>query len=488
MNDFLAASVAARPERIALTDGRTSWSYRGLDARVREVTDALGRRGAVTGRTAAVVTAPSAEGVVALHALFRTGARVAPLNPGLAPAELGRALDTLDPALVLVDRASEAGVRDAVGRDSGRVIVTVAEVLADREGEERAVTTSGSGETGGASGDPAAVLWTSGTSGRPRGVLLSAQGLGRSAMGSRDRLGLGPDDRWYASLSPAHVGGLALVTRAALLGSALVATGSFGVDELSRLVDEGAVTHASLVPTMLLRLLDQRHDRPPPPTLRCLLVGGAACPVPLVERALAAGFPVALTYGLTEATSQVATAPPDLVRRKPGTVGPPLDGVELRVAASGEILVRGSTVAAGLVGTDEPLTDAGGWLATGDLGRLDDEGHLWVTGRGSDRIVTGGVNVDPAAVEAVLVAHPAVAEAAVVGLPDPEWGERVEAAVVTDGVHVLDAEAVRVWARERLGGPRTPKRVTAVDALPRNANGKVDRAAVRRMLAPAGER
>jgi len=239
------------------------------------------------------------------------------------------------------------------------------------------------------------------------------------------------------------------------------------------------VTHASLVPTQLLRLLEARDDRPAPPTFRCALVGGAHAPPQLVARALDAGWPLALTYGMTEMTSQVATAPPDLVRRKPGAVGAPLEGVELRIAGDGEILVRGATLARGLMGPTRALTDDAGWYHTGDLGRLDEEGHLWVTGRCSDRIVSGGVTVDPREVEAVLRAHPAVVDVCVVGLPDAEWGEKVVAAVVpVEGA--FDLEDVDGWSRARLGAPRRPRRWLLVDALPLNANGKVDRGEVRR--------
>jgi acyl-CoA synthetase (AMP-forming)/AMP-acid ligase II len=198
-----------------------------------------------------------------------------------------------------------------------------------------------------------------------------------------------------------------------------------------------------------------------------------------VDRALADGWPVALTYGTTETTSQVATAPPELVVEKRGTVGAPLDGVEVRIAADGEILVRGRTLARGRVEPAAPLTDEGGWYHTGDVGRVDEDGHLWITGRSSDRIVTGGVTVDPREVEGVLRAHPAVVDACVVGLADAEWGEKVVAAVVpVEGA--FDLEDVDAWSRARLGPPRRPRRWLLVDALPLNANGKVDRAAVRR--------
>jgi o-succinylbenzoate---CoA ligase len=300
---------------------------------------------------------------------------------------------------------------------------------------------------------------------------------------------------WLASLSPAHVGGLALVTRALLLGSRLVAVGAFDAAHVSALIDGAgrppgvAGTHVSVVPTQLLRLLDMRGGAPPPPSLRCVLVGGAAAPTSLVARALEAGWPLALTYGLTEATSQVATAPPELVRRKPGTVGRPLTGVELRIAADGEILARGATLASGYVATDDVLLDGDGWLHTGDLGRRDAEGDLWVVGRRIDRIVSGGVTVDAAEVEEAIRAHPAVRDAGVVGIPDEEWGERVAAWVEPLGDHAgadaLDVSSLDAFLRARLSAAKLPRVWHIAPGLPRNANGKLDRGRVREALARA---
>ena len=426
--DFLAEAAARRPQARALSGPGRSWSFAALDAWVEELagrirTEDLPSRDDVL----APVVEPTPEGVAAVLAATRAGLTVAPLNPALTPAE------------------HDAALRGLAGPRPGGM----------------------------------AVLWTSGTSGTSRGVVLGADNLRASALASERRLALGPDDRWLASLSMAHVGGLALVTRALVLGSEIVAYGAFDATRASALIDDGSVTHASLVPTQLRRLLDVRGGRAAPPTFRCVLVGGAHAPRELVEQALGVGWPVALTWGMTEMTSQVATAPPDLTRRKPGTVGVPLDGVEVRIAGDGELLARGRTLARGLVGAAHALVDEAGWYHTGDLGRRDDEGHLWITGRCSDRIVSGGVTVDPREVESVLRAHPAVVDACVVGLADAEWGEKVVAAVVpVEGA--FDLEAVDAWSRARLGPPRRPRRWLLLDALPLNANGKVDREAVRR--------
>lgn len=489
--DFLPAATRD-PDRVALTDGERVWSYGALatsaDRVARDVL-ALGPAGVGRREVVATLLPPSPEAVVVAHAALRAGALLAPLNPKLTPSEISEALDALRPVRVIAAPATVDLARSAQASSDARLDVAVATV--DRL-EPPGTSKAREGASAGAATVPpdreVAVLWTSGTSGRPRGVVLRASALRHSAEASRTRLGLDADDRWYASLSPAHVGGLALVTRAGLLGSALVAGGGFDVGALNDAIDGGHVTHASVVPTMLARLLDARGTRPPPDGFGFLLVGGAHCPPELVERAARARLPVALTYGMTEATSQVATAPPDEVRRDPRNVGRPLEAVELRVEGGsgleGEIFVRGPTLAARLW-DGAALVDADGWYATGDLGRLDADGRLTVTGRRSARIVTGGVTVDPLEVEGVLRALDGVSDAGVVGVPDPEWGEAVWAAVVLSRPRegALDGEALRAAARARLAAPKVPKRIFELPSLPLNANGKLDRPALRERLA-----
>jgi O-succinylbenzoic acid--CoA ligase len=221
---------------------------------------------------------------------------------------------------------------------------------------------------------------------------------------------------------------------------------------------ERGVTLVSLVPTMLARLLDAGLEQPP--TLRWALLGGGPIPPALVRRAAAAGVPVASTYGMTEACSQIATH------------GWPLAGVELRVTADGELLVRGPTVAPGAVDPD-------GWLHTGDLAALDEGGRLTVIGRSADTIITGGENVAPAEVEAVLLEHHAVADAAVHARPDSDWGERLVATVVLRKGADTSPEELRAHCASRLAPFKVPKAVELTGALPRSPTGKLLRRELR---------
>ena len=411
------------------------------------------------------------------HAIPRVGAVVVPLSPRLGARELAGALRALDITLVVCDATTTALAATAID-ETGRLAEAVDfQALTDSPATGAETDETRLGRDGGREHDEWAVLWTSGTAGRPRGVSLTVANLRASATACGRRLGLQTDDRWYLSLSLAHVGGLALVTRAALLGSAVVARGPFSVEAFRTLTSSATVSHVSLVPTMLAHVLDAGVEASP--ELRCVLVGGARTPLALVERAQAAGFPVALTYGLTEATSQVATAAPGAVPDVPDTVGEPLPGVEVRISDSGEILVRGPTIAATYVGSPEPLVDAQGWLHTGDLGAIDARGSLRVTGRIGDRIISGGSNVDPLEVEEVLRAHPAVADAAVTGVPDEEWGELVVAAVVRRTDSTLDSEDLTDHIRAHLGGAKIPRQVRFINAVPRNPNGKIDRGGLR---------
>jgi acyl-CoA synthetase (AMP-forming)/AMP-acid ligase II len=262
-----------------------------------------------------------------------------------------------------------------------------------------------------------------------------------------------------------------------------------------RLARAEQITHAFVVPTMLYRIVEAiEAGEPAPETLTTLAYGGAPMPRPTIERALRVfpqGTGFVNAYGLTETSSTItllgpdehraAWASPDAAgRARLGSVGRPIPGVELRLAETGEILVRGAQV-----GSNRRV-DASGWFHTGDLGRLDDEGYLYIVGRADDMIIRGGENISPVEVEEALRECPGVRDAAVVGVDDAEWGQRVEAAI--ECASEVTTARVLEFVTERLPGFKRPERLTVVDALPRNDMGKVLRREVRRLVTEPGMR
>lgn len=298
----------------------------------------------------------------------------------------------------------------------------------------------------------AVAVRTSGTTGTPREVLLTVSNWLWSALGSAVALGHRDDERWLCALPLTHVGGLSILIRSAIFGTTAIVHERWDTARvLTALRDPRGPTIVSLVPTTLGRLLDAGLERPP--ALRTALLGGAPIPAGLLDRAREAGVHVTPTYGLTEACSQVATD------------GVPLFCTSVELAADGEVIVGGPTVA------------GGGPLHSGDLGRWNDRGRLEIIGRKSDTIITGGENVVPAEVERVLESHPAVIEAAVAGEPDREWGERL-VALVRLRAGAADA-ALAAHCRERLAAHAVPKRFVRVDEpLPRTGSGKLLRRSI----------
>jgi O-succinylbenzoic acid--CoA ligase len=261
------------------------------------------------------------------------------------------------------------------------------------------------------------------------------------------------------------VGGLTILIRSAIYGTGALLHPGFDVDRVAVAFEAGEATLASLVPTQLVRLLDADApiERP-----RLLLVGGGPVPAEVLSEAIGRGAVVVQTYGLTEACSQVCTLSPREAVERVGSAGRPLPGTEIDIDAE-EILVRGPTVAPAALAAD-------GWLHTGDSGRIDADGYLWIEGRRDDMIVSGGENVRPRRVEEALLAHPGVADVAVAGREDREWGQSVTAFVVA--AEAVEADALIAHARTRLAPHEVPKRVELVAELPRTPSGKV----LRRLL------
>jgi len=439
LDNWLAQRAETCPDRTAVIADGLEISYAELEAEATAAARRLAARGVRREATVVLELPAGAEYVVLLHGLMKLGATAIPLNPALAApereAELGRAV----PVLVL--------------SEPGQLTATEADLPLLGEHDLDALHCR---------------ILTSGTAGGVRSIALTYGNHLWSAVGSAFNLGVDPDDRWLCCLPLYHVGGLSIVMRSVIYGTGAIVHDGFDVDAIAASLDADGVTLLSLVSTGLVRLLEAGVDLSGP---RAILVGGGPVPVEVMEEATGRDATVVQTYGLTEAASQVTTLAPQEAVRKLGSAGRPLLTTHLRIQ-DGEILVQGPTVAPG-------CADEDGWLHTGDIGRIDDEGFLYVEDRLGDVIVTGGENVAPAEIEEVLLRHPSVADAAAVGRADPEWQEAVAAVVVLrEGARASEDE-LRSHCASQLAGFKVPKRFEFVGELPRTASGKLLRRELR---------
>ncbi len=400
----VAAADPGRASRPAVADGTVRWTWSELDRRADAVAAGLAATGVVPGDRVIVLAAPSAAVVAALHGIARAGAVAAPLGSGLTRPEIAAAAKVLRARVAVVG----AGVDDVV--DGLEVRVLDLARLVGGDADAGVWTPAGPAA-------PAVAILTSGTTGRPKAAVLSTAALIASA--ESWLAALPPATGWLLAVGLGHVAGIGVVWRAALAGVPLVVLERPGpATVVAALAGDPVPSHVSLVPTTLARILDATGDAPPPSTLRAVPLGGGPIPASLVRRALAAGWPVVPTYGLTEAGSGVTALPSSDAADHPDSAGPALPGVQIRIAAPddggiGEIEVRSAALFDGYLDDPDATTAAmtdDGWLRTGDLGRLDDEGRLTVADRRTDRIVRGGENIAPSEIEAVLLEHPAVAD------------------------------------------------------------------------------
>lgn len=492
--DWLSYRAVTTPERLALIAGEERSTFAQLDTWVTLTARRLAALGINSDSRVATLLPNSARVVEIVHALRRLGAVLVPLNTRLTAAELAWQIGDVGARLLVVDDRTASLANEIRAELPDLTVVTVGVLPGNttRLAEISPAEPVPGGPREWIDLDAVmAIIYTSGTTGRPKGAMLSYGNFWWSALGSALNLGSHADDRWLACMPLFHVGGLSILTRSAIYGITAIVHESFDPAAVNQAIDEERVTIVSVVSTMLRRMLAERGERPYPPWLRCVLLGGGPAPRPLLESCAARDIPVVQTYGLSETCSQVATLAPEDALPKLGSAGKPLYPNEIRIDVDGraatsdepgEILVRGPIVTAGYINRPEETARAlaGGWLHTGDIGRLDADGYLYILDRRSDLIVSGGENVYPAEVEAALLAHPAVEEAGVIGLPHPDWGQTVVAVVrLTEGATVSEDE-LRAFCRERLAGYKVPSQVRfTMEALPRNAGGKLLRRVLR---------
>jgi len=485
--DWIAKWAQVAPSRVAVREASTGRAvhYGELSARAWRWAHTLSALGVKPGDRVALLARNGVVTFELLTACLRLGAVFTPLNWRLAPKELAD-ICTLCAARVLIYDAASADAAAAVlAADPDRLGLAL-------DGAERLLgdaADTGRGPTLDAE-LPAMLLYTSGTTGRPKGVILPHRQLFWNAVNTVWATDLGPDDRVLACLPLFHTGGLnCLATPTLYRGGTVLLMEAFDAGLALQVAESQRATMLVAVPTMYQMLLDAGLDRYDLSALKTILCGGAPCPEPLFDAWLDRGFNFRQGFGMTEVGPNCFSLPAWMTRRKRGSVGQVVLHGDARVVDElgqpvgpgevGELCLSGPHVCAGYW-NDAEATSAvlrDGWFHTGDLARADDDGFFYVAGRKKDMFISGGENVYPAEIENALLGHPGVAEVAVVGVPDPRWGEVGLAVIV--GRAGLELEALQAHCHAHLARFKVPKRFELVDALPRNASGKVLKAAVR---------
>ncbi|WAH38790.1 o-succinylbenzoate--CoA ligase [Alicyclobacillus dauci] len=483
--DWLTTRATQHPQQVAIVSPDGSLTYQALYDAACSYAASLCKLGVTEGQRVAVLTKKGQRYAVMLHALMQLNAITVPLNWRLTGAELAPQMEDCGCVLLLYDEDATSLAADIMEHckpDLGARQIEQLEVTADRVSRDDVDLCR-----------THAIIYTSGTTGRPKGAMITYQNHWWGAMASAMQLGLSINDKWLVPMPLFHVGGMAVLIRSLIYGTTVVIHNGFDERAVNRAIEDEGITLVSVVPAMLQRMLRER-TRPYPTTLRTVLLGGSAAPKALLEQALSLSVPVNQSYGMTETNTQATTLQSYDALRKVGSSGKPLPITRVAIAAAsglttaphveGEIVVKGPTVIAGYYNRPDAneMTFRDGWLYTGDIGVLDDEGYLYVLDRRSDLIVSGGENVYPAEIESVLSQHPAVLESAVVGQANEEWGQVPIAFVVLQPDAQASADDLRAHCRNRLAGYKVPKDVHFVSSLPRNASGKLLRRALREQV------
>ncbi len=510
--DWLARCSENRPDHLAIQCGQVRWSFAALDWQVRQLARQLVTIGVQEGSRVALLAGNGLAYVACVHALTRLGAILVPLNTRLTLHELCWQVRDVRADLLISDAhyaTLAAAIEQQMSAEDasasilpGRILLmaeAAGTVQAVRSSYELLPETDAYLRTMIDLSATQAIMYTSGTTGHPKGVLITYGMQWWSAVGSALNLGHHADDCWLACLPLFHIGGLSILMRSVIYGISVNVQEKFDPIAVNRAICEEQVTIISVVAVMLQRMLaalDAQLGARYPASLRCVLLGGGPAPLPLLEDCTQRGIPVAQTYGLTESCSQAATLAPADALRKPGSAGRPLLPVQLRIvrddqamqpASAGEpgvILLKGPTITPGYA--DRPAETArslrDGWLSTGDIGYLDEDGYLYVLDRRSDMIVSGGENVYPAEIEAILLAHPDVEEVGVCGQSDAQWGQVPVAFIRLRSGSSSSASALIAYAAQRLARYKLPRAIHFVDQLPRNSSGKLLRRELPRLL------
>ncbi|ARU62891.1 long-chain fatty acid--CoA ligase [Tumebacillus avium] len=481
---WLEGRARLTPAKTAVVEAGTGLrlTYAELNRRVGRLAAWMQQNGIAPGDRVALLAPNSAAYLELLFAAGRTGAVFVPLNYRFSDKELAYVLEDCSPKLLVCsDRYAEAGEKL-----QARVPITLS------QHEYKAVVERGQESCRPVSADaeaPWAIIYTGGTTGKSKGVILSHRAILWNAINTAASWGLTDEDVTPVYLPMFHTGGLNALTMPVLyMGGTAVIGDQFHPGTVLGVLERERCTIALFVPTMHHMLIESTEFSDYiPSTMHTFLSGGAPCPHNIYAAYAAKGLQFKEGYGMTEAGPNNFYIHPDLARVKVGSVGVPMlhneisivdeFGAEMPPGATGEILIRGPHLFSGYwnnpAATQEALQD--GWLHTGDLGRRDADGCHYIVGRKKDMIITGGENVYPLEVEHILAAHPAVSEAVVIGVPHPKWGEVVTAAIVPQSGAQLTVEALKAFCAEHLARYKVPKSFFFLSQLPMTPVGKIDK-------------
>jgi len=462
------------PNRIAIKTENEEISFLTLHKNVLKRANQLTFAGIQKDDVVAVLLRNRVEMVEVIHALKYIGAVTVLLNIKLTSSELEFQLSDAGTKMLLTE---EPFLEKVAHLNIKHIPLNELYELPEKDCEIQEYFSLEKADT---------IMYTSGTTGKPKGVIHTYGNHWWSAIGSSLNLGLHQDDCWLLTVPMFHISGLSILYRSVIYGIPAVIHEKFDPKKANDAIMNQGVTIMSAVSVMLTRMIRELGDESYPEQFRCMLLGGGPAPKPLLEECIAHNIPVFQTYGMTETASQVVTLAPEYSISKLGSAGKPLfpvqikidkDGTPTRPNEIGEIVVKAPNVTKGYLNRiDATMTSiVDGWLYTGDIGYIDEEGFLFVLDRRSDLIISGGENIYPAELEAVLLSHPNILEAGVTGVDDEKWGQVPAAFVIKEERSNLGEDEIIAYCHELLARYKVPKSIHFVDALPRNASNKLMR-------------